>query len=187
MNTLAYTGRPLKDASFSGEFFPRLRFATNEGNIDMATELRALVKKFHAFYEVSPNYVSVEEKHGTPAARIRTIQAGFDVDIFGVNPNEEMVSPGADPDYALSYAGLQEIAEEMSHHTSGSCSLQVIPFPSKMVLGGPSHAQVQGMVRIRILHSRGLDQPAGPPEQQALEELEKQLHNIGLARGSRAT
>lgn len=153
----------------------------------MATELRTLVKKFHAFYEVSPSYVSVEEKHGTPAARIRTIQAGFDVDVFGENPTKEMVSPGADPDYALSYAGLQKIAEGISHHTSGSCSLQVIPFPSKIILGGPSHVQVEGMLRIRISHSRGLDQPAGPPEQQALEELEKQLHNVGLARGSRPT
>jgi hypothetical protein len=152
----------------------------------MSKDRRALVKEHHAFYEVSPYYASVEEKHGGPAARTRTIQAGFDVDIFGVNPNNEMVSPGSDPDYVLSYAELNEIAKEISHHTSGSCSFEVIPFPSRMVLGGPGHAQVEGMLRIRISHSRGLDQPAGLPEQQALQELEKQLHNVGLARGSQA-
>jgi hypothetical protein len=149
----------------------------------MPKDIRELVKEHHAFYEVSPYNVLREEKHGTPAARTRTIQAGFDVDVFGVNP--EMVPPGPDPDYVLGYADLQEIAEEISHHTSGSCSLEVIPFPSRIVLGGLGHAQVEGMLRIRISHSRGLDQPAGLPEQQALEKLEKQLLDLGLTRGSR--
>jgi hypothetical protein len=153
----------------------------------MAKDRRALVKEHHAFYEVSPYYVSVEEKHGSPAARTRTIQAGFDVDIFGVNPNNEMMPPGSDPDYLLSYAELQEIMKEISRHTSGSCSFEVIPFPSRMVFGGSGHAQVQGMLRIRISHNRGLDQPAALPEERALQELEQQLHNVGLARGSGAT
>jgi hypothetical protein len=96
-----------------------------------------------------------------------------------------MVPPGPDPDYVLGYADLQEIAEEISHHTSGSCSLEVIPFPSRIVLGGLGHAQVEGMLRIRTSHSRGLHQPAGLPEQQALEKLEKQLLDLGLTRGSR--
>ena len=152
----------------------------------MTKDVRTLVQEHHAFYEVSPYYVVFEEKHGSPAARTRTIQAGFNVDLFGVNPERGMVSPGSDPDYELGTSELQEIADGISHHASGSCSLQVIPFPSRIVLGGPGHAQVEGMLQIRISHSRGLDQPAGPPEEQALQELEKQLHNFGLARGSRA-
>jgi|SRR5215469_3496257 len=149
----------------------------------MGKDRRALVKEHHAFYEVSPYYVVFEEKHGSPAARTRTIQAGFNVDIFGENLKNEMVPPGPDPDYMLSYIELQEIAREISHHTSGSCSLEVMPLPSTMVLGGPGHAQARGTVRIRISHSRGLDQPAGLPEQQALQELEQQLRNVGLAQG----
>jgi hypothetical protein len=151
----------------------------------MVKDLRALVKEYKAFYEVSPYYLVFEEKHGSPAARTRTIQAGFDLDILGVNPKQEMVSPGSNPDYELGQAELQEVTNGVSHHTNGSCSLEVIASPSTMVLGGQGHAQVEGMLRIRISHSRGLD-PAGPPEEQALQELEKQLHNFGLARGSRA-
>ena len=153
----------------------------------MAKDRRTLVKEHHAFYEVSPYYITIEEKHGTPAARTRTIQAGFEVDIFGVNPKDAgMIPAGSDPDYVLSQTELQEIANGISQHTRGSCSFEVIPFPSRMVLGGPGHAQVEGMLRIRISHSQGLDQPAALPEQQALQELEEQLHNVGLPRGSRA-
>lgn len=173
--------------SFSGLKFGTKSTRNKYGeNIDMPKDLRTLVREHHAFYEVSPYHIVFEEKHGTPAARTRTIQAGFDVDIFGVNPERGMASPGSDPDYELGTAELQEIANGISHDTVGSCSLEVITFPSRRVLGGQGHAQVEGMLQIRISHSRGLDQPVGPPEEQALQELEKQLHNFGLARGSRA-
>lgn len=152
----------------------------------MPKDLRELVREHHAFYEVLPYYILWEEKHGSPAARTRTIQAGFDVDLYGARPNKELVPPRADPDYPLGYAGVEETVEEISHHTSGSCSLEVIPFPSRIVLGGPGRALPEGMLRIRISHSRGLGQPAGLPEEQALKELEKQLHDLGFMRGSRS-
>lgn len=170
----------------SGEFF---RFEIRQEKYEewrMHKDIRTLVEEHHAFYEVSPYYVVFEEKHGSPAARTRTIQAGFDVEIFGVNPKRGMVSPASDPDYGEGIADLQEIANGISRHINGSCSLEVIASPSRMVLGGQGHAEVEGMLRIRIWHSRGLDQPAGPPEEQALQELEKKLHGFGLARGSRA-
>jgi hypothetical protein len=148
--------------------------------IHMSDKLRSLIKEHHAFYEVLPYYISVEEGHGSPSATTRRIQAGIDIDIYGVNLENELPSPGANPDYALGYAELQRIAEQVSHHSS--CSLEVIPVASTAVVDCRNHAQVEGMLRIRISHWRGLDQPAGPPEQQALEAFEHHLHGLGVVR-----
>ena len=146
----------------------------------MSKDLSSLVDAHHAFYEVSPYYIVLGEKPGSPSGKTRTIQAGFDVDIFGVNTNEEPMLPG--PDYALSYAEIKRLVEAISRQTTDSCSLQVIAFPDRVTFGGPSHTEAEGMLRIRISHHRGLDQPYGLPEEQSLRELEKQLKQQGIAR-----
>jgi hypothetical protein len=150
--------------------------------MDMPKDARGLVKEHHAFYEVLPYYVLLDEKHASlPATKVRT-QAGFDVDIYGGNPGKEFTPPGADLDYALSYAELQKIADDVAHRTSECCSLDLISFPSRIVLDARSNREARGMLRIRITPRRGLDRAAGVAEEQVLKELEKQLHQVGLAR-----
>jgi hypothetical protein len=146
----------------------------------MSKDLRSLIDEHHAFYEVSPYYLVLKEKPGSLMPNTRTIQAGFDVDIFGMNTNEEPLLPG--PDYLMGYAEVQRLAEEISRHTTDSCSLHVIAFPDRVALGGPSHTEPEGMLRVRISHHRGLDQPYGLAEEQALKELENQLKQLGIAR-----
>lgn len=148
----------------------------------MSRDLSGLVKEHHAFYEVLPYYLMLEEKHGSSSARTQKLQAGFDVDVYGLNIKSELALPGPDPDYAVGCAGLEKIAEEVSHHASGSCFLEVISFPETMVFDNRNLNTVEGMVKIRISHRRGLDQAADLPEQQALAEIEKQLHSLGVAR-----
>jgi hypothetical protein len=146
----------------------------------MSYNFRSLIKEHQAFYEVLPYDVLLEERHGSFPAMTRRVQAGFDVDIYGVSVKNELTLPGPDPKYALAYSELQKLAKKLSHDTP--CSLEVIPFPSTAVIDIRNHAQVEGMLRIRISHWRGLDQPAGPPEQHALEEVENRLHGLGVAR-----
>jgi hypothetical protein len=148
----------------------------------MSDNLRSLVKEHHAFYEVLPYYVVIEERHGTLPAANRRVQAGFDVEIYGVNIKGELGSPRPDPVYALGHAGLQKIAETASHRTSGSCYIEVIPFYSRVVLDNRNDAKPEAMFRIRISHYRGLDQPAGLPEHEAPKDVESQLHALGVAR-----
>jgi hypothetical protein len=150
----------------------------------MSRNLRSLVEEYRAFYEVLPYYVFLEEEHGSRTDKsTRRIQAGFDVDIFGMNIRNEVEVPGPDSDYALAYTELQKIADNISRrHSSDACSLSVIPFAERAVLDSRSHARVQAMLRIRISHSRGLDRPAGVSEQYALKEVETQLQGFGLAR-----
>jgi hypothetical protein len=147
----------------------------------MSNHFASLVKEHHAFYEVLPYYLVLQESRGSFPPNSRRVQAGFDVDVYGVNIKGDMEFPEGVPDYVLGYTMLRRIAEEISHGASGSCFLEVIPFPSKIVFDNRNQL-LEGMLRIRISHRRGLDQPAGEPEQHALKQLENQLHNRGLAR-----
>src|SRR5215470_14399364 len=80
----------------------------------MSENLQGLVQKYHAFYEVLPYYVVIEEGHGSPKMTRRTIKAGFDVDVHGISDKEELKLPPP-AEYAYGYAGLKEIADAVSH------------------------------------------------------------------------
>ena len=149
----------------------------------MSDDIGPLVNKYHAFYEVSPYYVVRDgSRGGSLSSTARRIQAGFDVDIYGVNPHNTVEMPPPD-DYALGYADLQKVAEEISHRTSGdSCTLDVIPFASTVFFDVRHQGKLEAMIRIKISHSGDLDQPAGPPEQRVLEEVEQQLKSRGIVR-----
>lgn len=148
----------------------------------MPDNIRSLVKEYRAFYEVLPYYILLDERHGSVPATTRRVQAGFDVEIYGVRTEDNKMAMPPHREYALGYAELQRIAESVSHSAGDSCSLEVIAFPSSIVLDVRDHAKVEARLRIRISHRGSLDQPAGLPEQRALEEIEKQLKSLGLAR-----
>ena len=94
---------------------------------------------------------------------------------------KELIMPGPDPDYTLGYSELQKTAEELSCHATDYCSLEVLEFPATVFFDLRRHAP-EALLRIRISHCRGLNEPAGLPEQRALEELEKELKSLGVAR-----
>ena len=147
----------------------------------MPDNIRSLVQEHQAFYEVRPYYVVIEERTvGLPPVT-RQIQGGFDLDIYGVNTNNHLEVPGSDPDYALGCAELRKLADEASLHTSDRCALEVIPSSCTAILDLRKHA-VEATIQIRIHHHRGLDQPFGPPEQRALEDVVKRLDHLGIAR-----
>ncbi len=156
---------------------------TNRRNIEMSDNIRSVIKERHAFYEVLPYYVVLDEKHGSQSATTRRVQAGFDVGVYGVSPEDQRLMMPQPHEYSVGYAALRKIAENVSQLTGDVCSLEPIPYPSTVVIDLRDNAKkVEGMFRIRISHFRGLDQPAGLPEQRALEEIEKQLKSLGVAR-----
>jgi|SRR5271166_46029 len=147
----------------------------------MSEDVRSLVKEHHAFYEVSPYYVEVEERPVGLPAENRRVQAGFDIDVCGVRTEDNELAMPTPEVYALGYTELEKIAENVSRHATDSCSVEVIPSPSDLLVDVRDHAKVEGTVRIRISHYRGLDRPAGPAEQCALDEVEKELKSLGIA------
>lgn len=146
----------------------------------MSANFQQLIESYHAFYEVSPYQIVIEEGHGSPAATRHIIQAGFDVDVHGLsNKSEPELPPPAE--YALGYAELKKIADAVSHDLS-ECSVEVVPFPATVFSDIRRHFQSEAVLRIRISHHGGVDQRAGLAEQHALEEVEKQLQNLGVRR-----
>jgi hypothetical protein len=108
------------------------------------------------------------------------IQAGFDVDVHGLSNKHELELPPPG-DYASGCALLKKIVDTVAQHAS-ECSIEVIPFPSTVFSEARENFQSEALIRIRISHYRGMDQPVGLPEQHALAELERQLHDLGLPR-----
>src|SRR5271165_7638680 len=136
----------------------------------MADNISSLVQEHQAFYEVSPYYVLLDERPVGLPAKTRRVHAGFNVDVYGVRTEDTEPAMPPPHEYALGYAELQKIAARVSQHASDSCSLEVIPFSSVAIIDTRNQGKVEAMIRIQISHERGLDQPAGPAEQRALEE-----------------
>jgi hypothetical protein len=143
--------------------------------------IREVIKRREAFYEVLPYHVVIEERLPGRAVTTRRIQAGFDIDVYGNIASPEL---GRSPDRALSYAALQDIAETTTGQSSSSCSIEVIPFDSTLILDSRRKFQPEGMLRIRITHSRGLDQPSGVSEESALRAILRQLDDLGVSSGN---
>ena len=147
----------------------------------MSEELSLLIQAHHAFYEVLPYYVVVDDQNVSLPPATRMVHAGFDIDVYGESLKKELAIPGEDPDYTLGYSELQKLAEKVSRHATDCCLLEVLEFPSTAYFDLRRHAN-EALLRIRISHCRGLSEPAGQSEQCALEELEKELKILGIAR-----
>ena len=144
----------------------------------MSENIHELIEQHHAFYQVLPYYIMVQimvQEERTHATTKR-IQAGFDIDVYGIKPSHEQ-HPGRD--YVLGYVALEKLVETILPHTGESCSVEVIRFPSTVVFDPKRQFQEEGMLRIRITH-KGL-QPAGKPEERALKEIKERLHDLGLS------
>lgn len=141
----------------------------------MSQDLSAFSREHEAFFEVRLFEVAVEntDKDGCPV--ISRIHAGFDVDIYanGLNGTHH---PDA-REYQSIYTGIQRLAESVN--TTDCCEVQVIPFPATIVLDTHRQMLPLGMLRIRITHTRGIEQPAGPAEQRVLTEIERKLRDLG--------
>jgi hypothetical protein len=152
----------------------------SNGGVSMSHNIRELIVQYHAYYVVSPYYVLVEQKHGSPGTTKNRIQAGFNIDVYGLNDKADLSLPAREA-YSIAYAELNKIADTVSSHVSG-CLIEVTAFPSTVFLEARTSFRAQGDVLIQIAHAGDVDQPAGLPENQALEEIEKQLQALGISR-----
>lgn len=149
----------------------------------MASEdIRTLIQEHHAFYEVLFYYVVVEERAEGEPVVTRRVHAGFDIDIFGERTKNDPTWTPPPEKYALGVAALRGIANTVSRKAADTCCVEVIPSPSTVVVDTRNQGRFEATCRLRISHRRGLDQPAGWPEQHALEEVMKELKSLGFVR-----
>jgi hypothetical protein len=146
----------------------------------MPGDIRQILDSHHCYVEVSPYYIVAEDRPARGAVTVRRVQAGFDVDIYGVKMTPE---PDPPAEYWLVYNKLKEVADAVRHETERTCSVEVIPFGSTIVLDTRNHLQPMALLRIRVTHSGDMHEPAGAAEQQALRAVEAQLSALGVTAG----
>lgn len=139
----------------------------------MSENIHELIEQHHAFYEVLPYYIVQEGRTHKATTRIR---AGFDIDVYGIKPSHEQ-HPGRD--YVSGYMAVEKLVETILLNTGEACSVEVISFPSSVFLDTRRQFQEEGMLRIRITHKHL--QPAGEPEERALQKIKERLRDLGLS------
>jgi hypothetical protein len=116
----------------------------------MSENFRQLIQEHRPFHEVLPYNVVIEDAHGKAACSTRRIQAGFDIDIYGLKTSD---GPGLSADYGQAYGILRKTVEEISRHTTNSCSIEVISFSSTVFLDAREGLRPEAMLRIRCARS----------------------------------
>jgi hypothetical protein len=145
----------------------------------LSDKIRSLIEEHHAFYEVLPFYAPAEDGPPGRTTGAQRVQAGFNVDVYGVRTTDDEPVPPAAEEYGLGWEELNHIANTVSEYVAHSCSLEVIPFPSVAIIDARD-GKVESLHRLRISHREGIEGPVGVPEQRALDEVEKQLKALGL-------
>ena len=143
----------------------------------MSEYIRTLIDQRKAYYLVHPYYVLVQTHQPDGSRASRMVAAGFDVDVYGLVPDGEWQPP---QDYWIGYSTACTLIQEIQGNTTDTCSIEVIPFESSVVVDTRRQMQKAAMVRIRIKQRRGLDQPAGVQEKRVLAEVEARLQELGF-------
>jgi hypothetical protein len=143
------------------------------------SEIHEIIERHAVHYEVRPYYV-VSGRYPDNAEPIeQRVQAGFTVDLY--TAMEKCEFPVFQTDQARQVVDYFEcLAHEVQSTAGNGCKVDVIPYEDSVVLDTQNKLQPQGMLQIRISHDRGLDQPEGPAEEQALGAIRDALHQLGI-------
>jgi hypothetical protein len=113
-------------------------------------------------------------------------QMPMDDDLYVTGISHELRLSDSDGQMRLAVDDLPQAAQAILPNPSDSCAIQIIPFETTLILDTRDHLQPQALLRIRITHCRGLDQPAGPAEARTLQGVEEKLQALGVQAGGTA-
>jgi hypothetical protein len=128
-----------------------------------------VLQRHQARYEVHSFYVA------SPSGK--KVQAGFDVDLYGNLETWHLPLYSSEEGHrVVDY--FESVAQEIQSNVGHDCTVEVIRDSDSLILDTQHHFRPEAMLRIRISHDRGLDQPAGPAEEQALNAIRETLHEL---------
>jgi hypothetical protein len=148
----------------------------------MATDVRKpaiqeVLEKYHVRYEVCPYYVVWDQRPESAPEVSQRVQAGYNVDLYATLEKYQFpLFRTEDARMVLDHFG--SLAQEVQSAAGQHCTVEIIPYQS-LVLDAQKHFQPEAMLEIRISHERGIDQPAGASEEQALKAVRVALHELG--------
>lgn len=144
----------------------------------MVDNVREVLKHHHSSYEVTPFYVFIDERPVGAKPISKTVKAGFDIDVFSEKDPDE-VHPS--PEYERVYEALQRMTEAIAQDRIDSCFVEVVRFNSTVYVDPKRRFQSKTLLRIRVGHGRGLEQPASTPEERAVKKLQELLDQLGIS------
>jgi hypothetical protein len=143
-----------------------------------------VLERHHARYEVRPYYELFDLRPvGVPEITKR-VQAGFDVDLYGNLMENENLPLSHNKGARTVVAYFEQVAKDVQSKVGQQCTVQVITNNDSLVLDSRHNFRPEVMLRIRIGHSRGLDQAEGPPEEQALAAIRQTLREMNVREAS---
>jgi hypothetical protein len=75
---------------------------------------------------------------------------------------------------------FEAVAREVQSKVGQQCTVEVVSYPDSLYLDTHHGFQPEAMLTIRISHSRSLDQPYGPAEEQALKAVLETLDGLDV-------
>jgi hypothetical protein len=143
------------------------------------TEIHEFLERHHVRYEVRPYYVVWDQRPVGGRATEQRVQAGYDVDLYGALQTWQL--PLFRTEEARSVVTyFESVAQQIQLNVEQQCTVEIIPCGDSVTFDTHDHFRPEAMLRIRISHDRGLDQPAGPSEERALRILRETLHDLGV-------
>src|SRR5262249_2569227 len=124
----------------------------------------------------------LEVRRPGAAASRRRIQAGYDIDLYADHFDHDVGLSFANDEPNRTISDLRDAARVAIRQTVQPSEIEIIPGDESFVLNVKSHLDPEAMVRIRITHSRGLEQPAGDSEDKARATVEERLNTLGVKR-----
>jgi len=150
--------------------------------VDSLSHARELFIRHQARYEVSQYFVVVDDRtYGRPPIQ-RRIPAGFDLDLYAAGPNHGSALSFQNGELRKTLDELSAACAEAIAHVRENSRFEIFPFEGSLILDVKRHFEPEALVRIRITHFRGVDQPAGASEDDARAHLEERLRSLGVKR-----
>jgi hypothetical protein len=148
--------------------------------VEERAHAREIFIRHHVRYEISPYFIVLDVRRpgGTPS--LRRIQAGYDIDLFGNHFDHVSGLSFANDEPRKTLIDLCAAARVAIGQPVGSSTIEIVPGDATLVLNLKSHLDPEAMVRIRITHSRGLDQSAGVSEEKTFTAVIEGLKSLGV-------
>jgi hypothetical protein len=132
-------------------------------------DIHDVLERHQVRYEVRPYYVAPRTE--------QKVQAGFDVNLYGTLATWRLPLYGSEEGRGI-VEYFESVARKIQSKVGHLCTVEIIPESDSLILDPQHHFRPQAMLRIRISHDRGLDQPGGPAEEQALKAIRETLREL---------
>jgi hypothetical protein len=141
-------------------------------------DVQGVLHRHNVRYEVRPYYVVLEQRPAGATPVEKKIRAAFDLDLYGALDKIQLpLFEGDEGREVVAY--FETMAKEIqSRADNDHTKVEVMPYADSLVLDTHQHFRPEVVLRIRITHARGLDQPAGPSEEQVLSDIRERLHQL---------